>query len=190
MVWPDGTKAGGYRFHHALYQQVLYEQLGIARRIQLHRQIGARLEAGYGAHTEEIASQLAVHFERGGELERAVDYWQQAADTAAQRNAHADAIAALRKGLVLLASLPERPARTQRELALQLTLGAVEHGEGTNGAGSGRSLYAGLRTVPASGETPWLSRCSGASRCFIASKAVVYRWQVQPGALRPGASPA
>ena len=24
-VWPGGTRAGGYRFQHALYQQVLYE---------------------------------------------------------------------------------------------------------------------------------------------------------------------
>jgi predicted ATPase len=45
-VWPDGTRGGGYRFHHALSQQVLYEALGPTRRAQLHRQIGARLERG------------------------------------------------------------------------------------------------------------------------------------------------
>ena len=67
-VWPDGTSGGRYRFQHALYQQVLYEQLGTARRMQLHRRIGARLEAGYGARAGEIAAQLAVHFERGGEV--------------------------------------------------------------------------------------------------------------------------
>ena len=65
--WPDGTSSGRYRFQHALYQQVLYEGLGTARRRQLHRRIGARLEAGYGAQAGEIAAQLAVHFERGGE---------------------------------------------------------------------------------------------------------------------------
>jgi hypothetical protein len=26
-VWPDATSGGGYRFQHALYQQVLYESL-------------------------------------------------------------------------------------------------------------------------------------------------------------------
>src|SRR5262249_53436420 len=65
---PDGTGAGSYRFQHALYQQVLYGGLGTARRGQLHRRIGARLEAGYGARVGEIAAQLAVHFERGGEV--------------------------------------------------------------------------------------------------------------------------
>ena len=67
-VWPDGTSSGRYRFHHALYPQVLYEALGTARRMQLHQRIGDQLEAGYGARVGEIAAQLAVHFERGGEM--------------------------------------------------------------------------------------------------------------------------
>ena len=48
---------------------------------------------------------------------------QQAADNAARRNAHHEAIAALTKGLALLATLPESPERTQHELTLLLTLG-------------------------------------------------------------------
>jgi len=48
-IWPDATSSAGYRFQHALYQQVLYEQLGTARRVQLHQRIGARLEVDYGA---------------------------------------------------------------------------------------------------------------------------------------------
>jgi predicted ATPase len=67
-VWPDATSGGRYRFQHALYQQVLYESLGTARRVQLHQRIGTRLEAGYGAQTGEVAAQLAVHFERAGEV--------------------------------------------------------------------------------------------------------------------------
>ena len=31
-AWPDATSGGSYQFQHALYQQVLYEQLGTARR--------------------------------------------------------------------------------------------------------------------------------------------------------------
>jgi predicted ATPase len=120
--WPDGTSSGRYRFAHALYRQVLYEGLGSVRRRQLHRRIGARLEAGYGAQAGEAAAQLAVHFERGGETDQAVDYWQQVGDNAARRHAYPEAIAALQKGLALLATLPEGPERTQHELALQLTL--------------------------------------------------------------------
>src|SRR5215475_10101307 len=121
-VWPDGTSGGRYRFQHALYQQALYEQIGTVRRRQLHQRIGARLEAGYGARAGEIAARLAVHFERGGATAQAVRYAQQAADNAARRNAHHEASTALRKGLALLATLSESPARAQQELASLLTL--------------------------------------------------------------------
>jgi predicted ATPase len=121
-VWPDGTRSGSYRFQHALYRQVLYECLSTMRCMQLHQRIGARLEAGYGAQAGEVAAQLAVHFERGGEVQRAVHYWQQAGDTAARRNAYHEAIAALTKGLALLATLPESPGRAQHELTLLLAL--------------------------------------------------------------------
>jgi predicted ATPase len=122
-VWPDGTRGGRYRFQHALYQQVLYESLGTARRVQLHQGIGVRLEAGYGAQAGEIAAQLAVHFERAGEVQRAVHYWQQAGENAARRHAYPEAVAALTKGLALLATLPDNPARAQHELTLLLILG-------------------------------------------------------------------
>jgi len=123
--WPDGTSSGRYQFTHALYRQVLYEGLGTARRRQLHRRIGLRLEVGYGVQAGEAAAQLAVHFERGGEISRAVHYWQHVGDHAARRNAHHEAIAALRKALALLATLPENPERTQHELAQQLALGEL-----------------------------------------------------------------
>jgi len=55
-------------------------------------------------------------------LERAVEYWQQAGANAARRHAYPAAIAALRKGLALLVTLPERAERTQRELVLQCAL--------------------------------------------------------------------
>ena len=102
--WPDGTVSGGYRFQHALYREVLYEHVGEVRRLHLHARLGSRLEAGYGARAAEIAAQLAIHFERGGETERAVHDWQQAADTAARRNARHEAVAAMRHALTLLAT--------------------------------------------------------------------------------------
>src|SRR5262245_49203645 len=124
-AWPDGTSSGRYRFVHALYRQVLYEGLGSARRRELHCRIGRRLEAGYGAQVGEVAARLAIHFERGGEVQRAIHYWQQTGDNAARRNAHFEAIAALRQALALLSTLPDSPERIQRELALQLTLGEL-----------------------------------------------------------------
>jgi predicted ATPase len=158
-VWPDGTSGGRYRFQHALYQQALYEQLGTARRGQLHRRIGARLEAGYGARAGEVAAQLAVHFERGGETAQAVHYAQQAADNAVRRQAHHQALTALTKGLMLLATLPESPTRTRHELALQLAQGELQRA--TQGVGSpdvGDSYTRAYTLARQVGETPPLAR--------------------------------
>jgi len=124
-AWPDGTRGGRYRFRHVLYQQVLYERLGTARRRHLHRRIGARLATGYGARAREIASQLAVHFERGGEAPQAVHAWQQAGEQALRRFAYAEAIGYLRRGLTLLEAWAEGPERWQQELAVQIRLGTA-----------------------------------------------------------------
>jgi predicted ATPase len=71
-TWPDGTVVAGYRFLHALYQEVLYEQVSAGRRVSLHRQIGERIETAYGNQTREVAAELAVHFEQGQDVRRAV----------------------------------------------------------------------------------------------------------------------
>ena len=67
--WPDGTLTGRYRFQHPLYLEVLYDQIGDARKAGFHRDIGERLETGYGDQTNEIAAVLANHFDRGRDLE-------------------------------------------------------------------------------------------------------------------------
>ena len=46
--WPDGTIAARYSFLHALYQEVIYEQVPAAKRIGLHRRIGEWEEQAYG----------------------------------------------------------------------------------------------------------------------------------------------
>ena len=123
--WPDGTIAARYGFVHALYQEVLYEQISATRRSRLHRQIGERQEQGYGEHAKEIAAELAMHFERGRDYERAVEYLQQAGENAVRRSANKEAERHLTTGLKLLYKLPDTPMRTQQELTLQLTLGAL-----------------------------------------------------------------
>jgi len=121
--WPDGTIAGCYGFVHALYQEALYEQISASRRIRLHKQIGEREEQGYGERASEIAAELAVHFERGRDTQRAVRYHQRAEQNALLRSAHQEAITHLSKGLELLKTEPDTPERIQQELALQTTLG-------------------------------------------------------------------
>jgi tetratricopeptide (TPR) repeat protein len=157
-VWPDGTHTGRYRFQHALYVQVLYEHFGSVRRMQLHRRIGVFLEATYGDQAGEIAAHLAVHFEQGGELLRALLYFQQVADQAFRRNAHHEAITVLSKGLMLLATLPESPERMQHEIMLLLILGRrlmAARGYGVPEVGE---VYTRAHTLCQQGGDPW-QRC-------------------------------
>ena len=120
--WPDGTVASHYRFVYALYQEVLYERLAEGRRVQLHRQMAQRLEAGYGERAGEIAGGFALHFEEGRLAPKAIEYHHQAGQAALRRNAPQEAIGHFQTGLGLVAALADTPERRQQELALQMTL--------------------------------------------------------------------
>ncbi|MEW6301074.1 MAG: AAA family ATPase, partial [Thermodesulfobacteriota bacterium] len=121
--WPDGTVTARYRFIHNLYQDALYERVPAGKRAHLHRQIGERMEKGYGGQAHEVAAELAVHFERGREYGKAVRYLQQAAKNAIRRCGYREAVEHLNKGLTLLDTLPDTPERLRQEIAFNLLLG-------------------------------------------------------------------
>ena len=125
IEWPDGTLSGQYRFQHTLYQNVLYQRIGEQRRMQLHRSIGEREEAGYQGQTNEIAAELTFHFERGHLLSRAMPYLQQAAENVLQRQGYREAAVYVTRSLDLLHSLPEGRERLSQELTLHMLLGRV-----------------------------------------------------------------
>jgi predicted ATPase/DNA-binding winged helix-turn-helix (wHTH) protein len=145
--WPDGTVTACYGFRHALYQQAIYGQIAPGRRWRLHQQIGHRMEAGFGAQVGERAAELAAHFEQGRDTRRAVQYVQQAAENAARRNAPHEVIALLTRGLALLATLPETPARAQQELALQMALGPALQATQGYGAPEVEKVYTRAREI-------------------------------------------
>jgi predicted ATPase len=66
---------------------------------------------------------LAHHYTEAGETDQGIDQWLKAGQRAAKRSANLEAIAHLRRGLELLASLPDTDERARRELVLQMTLG-------------------------------------------------------------------
>ncbi|MBI3799046.1 MAG: AAA family ATPase [Deltaproteobacteria bacterium] len=69
-------------------------------------------------------SELAHHYSRSGNTEKAVDYLQLAGQQAVQRSANAEAINLLTAALELLKTLPDTSERAQQELTLQIALGA------------------------------------------------------------------
>ncbi len=121
--WPDGTVSGAYRFHHALYRQAVYERISQGRRVHLHRQIGARLEASFRGRESDIASELAHHFIQGEIPHQALEYHRLAGEKALKRYAPQETVAHCTAGLDLIPSLAEGVERQQHELALQTMLG-------------------------------------------------------------------
>jgi DNA-binding winged helix-turn-helix (wHTH) protein/tetratricopeptide (TPR) repeat protein len=122
-TWPNGTIAARYAFRHVLYQEGIYQGLGVGQRVQLHRHLGTFLETAYGSQAGEIAAALAEHFGRGQDTPRAVHYLHRAAENAAQRYAHREVVELVTRALALLQQLPETPARAQQELDLSMALG-------------------------------------------------------------------
>jgi len=123
MEWPDGTVTERYGFIHALYQEALYERVTGGKRVELHQRIGECIEQGYSNRRQEVAAELARHFEQGRDFHRTVQYLSHAAENANQRCAYPEAIRHLTRALGLLDKFPDNPERAQREIMLQIILG-------------------------------------------------------------------
>ena len=123
---PTGVVTNRYRFTHVLYQNALENALARSpsRYAELSREVAEALLAVYGAHRKAVASLLARLFDAAREFSLAAEYFQMAADNAAQISAHYEAIELLTRGLELLQKLPSDTSRDERELNMQLALGA------------------------------------------------------------------
>jgi DNA-binding winged helix-turn-helix (wHTH) protein/tetratricopeptide (TPR) repeat protein len=122
-LWPDGTMSSSYAFRHALYQQVIYGRLSPSARRRLHQTIGESLEKAYGGRPREVAAELAAHFARSRDVERAVRYHGEAAAHASSRFAYEETRFHLEGALVALRSQPESSERLRREMELLENLG-------------------------------------------------------------------
>jgi len=107
-------RPGNYRFAHDLMREVVYTELGEARRQVLHQRALARLESA-GAR----ASELAYHALAAGEAEAAYRYSVQAGDEAMEVFAVADAIGHYEQARALL--------QEHKPLQTELAASEVEH---------------------------------------------------------------
>ncbi|MGE4091449.1 MAG: adenylate/guanylate cyclase domain-containing protein [Candidatus Binatia bacterium] len=112
-----------YIFKHALTQEVAYGTVLQEQRKALHERTGQAMEALYLATLPEHYSDLAHHYRRSADTEKAITYLQLAGQQAVQRSANAEAISHLTTALDLLVARPETPGRAAQELALRLAVG-------------------------------------------------------------------
>jgi class 3 adenylate cyclase/predicted ATPase len=113
-----------YLFKHALTQEVAYGTVLQERRKALHERTAQAIEQLFHTKLEDHYSELAYHYSRSGNTQKAIEYLYLAGRQAVQRSANTEAIRHFTTALKLLETLPDMPERVQQELTLQVALGA------------------------------------------------------------------
>jgi predicted ATPase len=109
IVREQGTDA--YDFSHDKLRQAAYASLSVARQRLLHRRVAEALEAVYAGDLDSVSGQVAVHYERASQPERAIPYYQRAAEVARRIYANEEAIRYYRQALALLETAPPGESR-------------------------------------------------------------------------------
>jgi predicted ATPase len=113
-----------YLFKHALTQEVAYSTVLQDKRKALHERTATAIETLYPSSLEAHYRELAHHYGRSGNGEKAITYLRLTGQQAAQNSAHAEAVSHFTTALDFLKPLPGTPERVKQELALQLALAA------------------------------------------------------------------
>jgi tetratricopeptide (TPR) repeat protein len=111
-----------YTFKHALTQEVAYNSVLNERRRVLHERTARAIEALYADRLEDHLVQLAYHYDRSGNISKAVECISWAGPRALQQSAHSEAAARLTRALELVPQLPDTPERARQELEIAIAL--------------------------------------------------------------------
>ncbi len=146
-----------YIFKHALIQETAYQSLLKSTRQHYHQRVAQVLATQFAATAETQPELMAYHYTEAGLSEEACGYWQQAGQRASERSAYVEAIAHLTQGLEVLETLPDAPARAQRELDFHTILGPALTNTKGPGAPEVEHVYARARELCQHvGDTPQL----------------------------------
>jgi predicted ATPase len=102
---PDGSRAAFYVFSHGLYREVMYQRQPASRRARRHVRVADRLGALFAGRAADVAREMAMHYEAGGDWRLAIGALRTAAERARQRQAPGDADELLRHALCLADNL-------------------------------------------------------------------------------------
>ncbi|UCD42962.1 MAG: tetratricopeptide repeat protein, partial [Chloroflexota bacterium] len=81
-----------YRFGHVLFQDYLYNRIGLSERRLLHGEVAVALEKFYSGQLDEMAVQIAHHFLKAEDFENSLRFFNLAAERAAGMYANNEAI--------------------------------------------------------------------------------------------------
>jgi class 3 adenylate cyclase/predicted ATPase/ribosomal protein L40E len=112
-----------YRFKHALVQETAYQSLLRSRRQEAHARVARVLAKRFPERVASEPEEMARHCMEGGLAEEAIGWYRLAGERAAQRSAHAEALAHFGRGLEVLSARPAGLERDRLELVLRVALG-------------------------------------------------------------------
>jgi AAA ATPase domain len=142
IVAEEPGSGGVHRFQHSLIRAVLYEQLPVQARLQLHRRVGEAIERVHGTGSGAHLSELARHFAEvaaDGEAAKALAYASQAGERAMGMHAYEEAAAEYQRALhACKYAGPDELARCE----LLLRLGAAQARAGNYRAAQDSCLQA------------------------------------------------
>ena len=119
-----GREGARFRFTHALVHEVVYQNLLLTRRTELHERVARALEDSRGARPERLADLEALghHWSRSADKARGARYLVAAGDWARGVYANDDALRQYERALRVLADCPnsEAEAHVARERAADL----------------------------------------------------------------------
>ena len=122
---PDLNETTTFRFRHSLTQQVAYNSMTAERRKAMHERAGKAIEQVFSNRLKDHYADLAYHYSRSADLDKAMDYLGSAGSQAIQMAAHRQAISQFEEGLSLLRTLPPTSVRQAKELNLRFSLAAA-----------------------------------------------------------------
>ncbi|MGH7924139.1 MAG: ATP-binding protein, partial [Candidatus Binatus sp.] len=114
-----------YTFKHALTREVAYNSILIERRKALHERIGAAIAELFKESPDDRLSQLADHYARSSNIEKAIEYQAMAAKRELSQSGYQGALLRLQNAIELFAKLPDSSKRAELELDLQISYGAA-----------------------------------------------------------------
>ena len=120
---PDGTRSDFYAFAHGLYREVLYQKQSASRRAKGHTRIAERLGELFAGREEDVAREMAMHYESAGNWKRATGALRTAARHAHQRQAYSEAAQLLQLSRAIAENLNDAERHViEREIQAELNL--------------------------------------------------------------------
>ncbi|MFO7792185.1 MAG: BREX system ATP-binding domain-containing protein [Candidatus Saliniplasma sp.] len=106
-LWSEDEGEDKLMFSHPLVKMAAYRSISLLKRKKLHERVANTLKKVYEDEIEEYYSDLAMHLEKCGRTEEAIEYYMLTGDRDELVYAHEEAIEMYKKALELVESEPK-----------------------------------------------------------------------------------